>query len=68
MRIIVRETFRQEIDDAPCLEVIGRDGTLNKELPDLKHFKDRADSEYANSEVDYAIAMTAWEWKLTRKQ
>jgi hypothetical protein len=61
MRIIVRETFRQEIDDAPFTGVIGRDGTLNKELPDFEHFKDKADSEYANSEVDYAIAMTPWE-------
>lgn len=61
MRIIIQETFREEIDESPFTEVTGRDGTLNKDLKDFKYSGKSIDSDYANSETDYALELTPWE-------
>lgn len=61
MRIIVEEVFRPGLDDEPYVNVSGRNGTLQKELKEFEHFGVSADSEFANSEVSYAIEYTPWE-------
>lgn len=61
MRICVEEVFREEIDKEPHVEVFGKDGTLNKYLPDFHHFEDAAGTEFANSETSFALEMVPWE-------
>ena len=61
MRIFVRKTFREGLDDEPFTEVVGKDGTLNKELEDFKYLNKSEASEYANSEVEYALDFHPWE-------
>lgn len=63
MRIVVQESFTPEIDDAPYVEVVGSDGTLNRDSKDFHHYKDRVDEAFANAEVQYSLSMTPWnEW------
>lgn len=61
MRIVIRKTFREGLDEEPFTEVVGKDGTLNKELEDFKYLNKSDDSEYANSEVEYALDFQPWE-------
>ncbi|MBI4524481.1 MAG: hypothetical protein HY695_11805 [Deltaproteobacteria bacterium] len=61
MRLIIRKTFREGLDEEPLLEVVGKDGTLNKELEDFKHLNKAEDSEYGNGEVEYALEFHPWE-------
>lgn len=61
MRIFIRKTFREGLDEEPFTEVVGKDGTLNKELEDFKYLNKGEDSEYANSEVEYALDFQPWE-------
>lgn len=62
-RICISEEFNKEFDDEPYTSVIGKNGTLNKELPDFKYMKQDDNSKFANSEVNYSIALTDWkEW------
>lgn len=61
MRIVIRETFREGLDEEPFTEVVGKDGTLNKELEDFKYLNKSEDSDYANSEAEYALEFHAWE-------
>lgn len=61
MRIAIRKTFREGLDEEPFTEVVGKDGTLNKELEDFKYLNKSEDSEYANSEVEYALDFQPWE-------
>ena len=61
MQIFIRETFREGLDEEPFTEVVGKDGTLNKELEDFKYLDKGEDSEYANSEVEYALEFHPWE-------
>ena len=61
MRIFIRKTFREGLDEEPFTEVVGKNGTLNKELEDFKHLNKSEDSEYANSEVEYALEFHSWE-------
>jgi len=60
MRIIVEERFQPEIDEAPHIDVTGRDGTLNRELEDFKHFQDEVDEEYASAEADFSLSFLPW--------
>jgi len=61
MRIFIRKTFREGLDDEPFTEVVGKNGTLNKELEDFKYLNKSEDSEYANSEIEYALDFHPWE-------
>jgi len=61
MRIFIRKTFREGLDDEPFTEVVGKDGTLNKESEDFRYLNKSEDSEYANSEVEYALEFHPWE-------
>jgi hypothetical protein len=60
MRIHLRTTFRQGLDDEPFLEVVGRNGTLNRELEDFRYLGKPEDSTYALSEAEFAIELEAW--------
>jgi len=61
LRICIKEVFDKDFDDEPHTEVFGKDGTLNKELSDFKYMNEKPDSDYANSEVEYAIEFVDWE-------
>jgi hypothetical protein len=63
MRICLRTTFRPGLDDEPFLEVVGRNGTLNRDLEDFRYLGKAEDSTYALSEVEFAIELEPWsEW------
>jgi hypothetical protein len=61
MRIFIKRTFREGFDEAPFTEVVGIDGTLNKELEDFNYLNQGEDAEYANTEVEYALEFHPWE-------
>jgi len=61
MRIFIRKTFREGLDKEPFTEVVGKNGTLNKESEDFKYLNKSEDSDYANSEVEYALDFHPWE-------
>lgn len=61
MRIFIRKTFREGLDEEAFTEVVGKNGTLNKESEDFKYFNKSEDSDYANSEVEYALDFHPWE-------
>ena len=63
MRIAIQMTFRPEIDDAPFLEVVGRDGSLNRDQPDFPHLGKPVDSPFALAETEFALELHPWsEW------
>jgi hypothetical protein len=63
MRICVRTTFRPALDDHPFLEVVGRDGTLNRDSEDFNYLGESDDSVYALSEAEFALELRPWsEW------
>jgi hypothetical protein len=59
MRLYVEEC--KDFDGEVSIQVIGRNGSLNKESSDFEFFKDNVTEEYANSETTYALEMTRWE-------
>lgn len=61
MRICLEEVFREGIDEEPYVDVFGKDGTLNKDLPDFHHFSKTASKEFANSETSFALDLVPWE-------
>lgn len=61
MRIFLRETSREGVDEKPFIEVIGRNGQLNRDQPGFKYFEDPVDSMYANSETDFSLSFEPWE-------
>ena len=61
MRIILRQTVREGLDDEPFIEVVGRNGQLNRDQCDFKYFQDSVDAEYANAETDFSLSLEPWE-------
>jgi hypothetical protein len=61
MRLCLKEVLGEGIDEEPYVEVYGKDGTLNKDLPDFHHFSETASTEFANSETSFAIDLVPWE-------
>lgn len=55
MRILIRRQYREGLDDEPYDEVIGRDGTLNRDTTDFKFFEANATPGFANSEVEFGL-------------
>src|ERR671925_349177 len=63
MRLSIRSTFRPGLDDEPFPEVVGRNGTLNRDQEDFKHQGKTMDSTYALSETEFALELEPWnEW------
>ena len=58
MRLYIEEF--KDFNGNVSIEVIGRDGSLNKESSDFEFFKDNVTEEYANSETTYGLSMTIW--------
>lgn len=58
---LVQEFFRQEINDEPFIEVVGRNGALNLEQADFQHFQNKVNDEYANAETNFSITFHPWE-------
>lgn len=58
--ISVTEEYDKDIDDKPYMAVSGKDGTLNKDLSDFKNLNKDTESDFANSEVRYSLALTDW--------
>ena len=61
MRISIRTTFREGIDDEPFEEVIGMDGSLNRDQEDFKHFGHAPDSPIALEETAFSLALEPWD-------
>jgi hypothetical protein len=63
MRICLRTTFRPALDDEPFLEVVGRNGTLNRDSEDFNCLGEAEDSIYALSEAGFGLELEPWsEW------
>jgi len=60
MRLYV-EHIKGESGKGFNIEVIGRNGKLNKESEDFKFCGDNVSEEIANSEITYALDMVRWE-------
>jgi hypothetical protein len=60
MRICLRTTFRRALDDEPFLEVVGRNGTLNRDSEDFGYLGEAEDSIYALSEAEFALEFEPW--------
>lgn len=64
----VPDDMRIHIEKRPSLgeseevgfEVVGRDGTLNRELEDFAYFGAKANEEYGNSEVVWSLCLKPW--------
>jgi hypothetical protein len=61
MRIIVKESFQEGLDDKPIVDVVGRNGELNRDQSDFQNFSNPIDSEYANSETEFSLSFRPWE-------
>ena len=63
MRLRIRNTFRPGLDDQPFPEVVGKNGTLNRDQEDFKHLGKAEDSTYALAETEFALELEPWdEW------
>jgi hypothetical protein len=63
MRLYLKEVIPEGRDEEPYVEVFGKDGTLNKDLPDFRRFGKTASPEFANSETSFALELVPWdEW------
>ncbi|MCK5036907.1 MAG: hypothetical protein KAS73_13520, partial [Candidatus Sabulitectum sp.] len=48
MHLFIEETFTEGIDDEPYVDIRGRNGTLNRDLPDFKYMGKPDHHEYAD--------------------
>ena len=48
------------LDESPVPEVIGRNGTLNRELDDFEHLGNRATPEYGAEEAVWSPSLQPW--------
>jgi hypothetical protein len=63
MRLCLRTTFRAGLDDEPFLEVVGKNGTLNRDLEDVGAPGEAEDSPHALREAEFALEFEPWsEW------
>ena len=63
MGLYFKEIIPEGTDEEPYVEVFGKDGTLNSNLPDLRRFRETASPEFANSETSFALELVPWdEW------
>lgn len=63
MRIAIERAPGLDPDDEPALEVIGRDGTRNRDLEEFGHWDKRARAEYGTIETTWSLSFRPWrEW------
>ena len=60
MRIYIEARKNQELDEADVTEVIGRDGTLNRELDDFKYLTAKEADVLGDKEVTYSLCLRPW--------
>ena len=60
MRIAIERRPIPCFDEAPAPEVIGRNGTLNRELDDFKHLGKHATPEYGAEETVWSLSLQPW--------
>ena len=60
MRICLLITFRPGLDDEPFLEIVGRNGNLNRDSEDFSFLGKAEDSTYALSEAEFALELEPW--------
>lgn len=61
MRIILKEARKESLDDQRTIEVVGRNGQLNRDQADFTHLSYSVDSDYATSETDFCLSFEPWE-------
>jgi hypothetical protein len=61
MRLCLAEVRREGIDEEPYIEVFGKDGTLNRDLPEFRYFSETARRDFANLETSFALELVPWE-------
>jgi hypothetical protein len=63
MRIAIECAPRLEPDEEPALEVIGRDGTCNRDLEEFAHWDERARAEQGAEQTTWSLSLRPWrEW------
>lgn len=60
MRIAIKRAPLPEPDDKPALEVIGRDGTCNRDLEEFAHWDERARAELGAAETAWSLSFRPW--------
>ena len=60
MRIAIERRPIPGYDEDPVPEVMGRNGTLNRELCDFKHLGMRATPEYGAEETVWSLSLQSW--------
>jgi len=60
-RLCFAEVMREGINEEPYIEVFGKDGTLNRDLPDFPYFSETARRDFANLEASFALELVPWE-------
>ena len=60
MRIAIERRPTPGYDEEPAPEVIGRNGTLNRELDDFKHLGKHATAEYGAEETVWSLSLRPW--------
>ncbi|MEX2602394.1 MAG: DUF6557 family protein [Balneolaceae bacterium] len=62
MRIVVLEMDPEDVEEFDLThEVIGRNGTLNKDFEGFEYLAQSDNPDFANSEADYPIHFAPWE-------
>ena len=61
MRLILKEALKEDLNDRPLIEVVGRNGQLNRDQSDFRYLSYSVDSEYATSETDFCLGFEPWE-------
>ena len=60
MRIAIERRPTPGFDEKPTSEVVGRNGTLNRELDDFKHLGKHATPEYGAEETVWSLSLHPW--------
>lgn len=60
MRIAIERRPIPGYDEEPAPEVVGRNGTLNRELDDFKHLGKHATAEYGAEETAWSLSLQPW--------
>jgi hypothetical protein len=60
MRIAIERRTIPGFDETQAPEVIGRNGTLNRELDDFKQLGEHATAEYGAEETVWSLSLQAW--------
>lgn len=60
MRIVIERAPRLEPDDESGLEVIGCDGTRNRDLEEFAHWDEHSKAKHGDTETRWSLAFRPW--------